>query len=184
MDRQKGATLIVALVLLVLLTLLAVTGLNTSTTNLKIVGNMQARSEAVNAAQEAIENVISTPTFISSPSNAVLAPCGAANTLCTDVTGDGVADYTTVLSPAPACVSVRSIQMSELNFSNSEDVGCAQQQSQNLGVSGATSGNSLCAATIWEINAQTTASSGNATATVTQGVSVRISADDTATSCM
>ena len=103
--KQRGTTLIIALIMLVLLTLFAVSSFNTANTNLKVVGNMQQRSEALNAAQGAIESVISTPLFIANPANAVLNPCGTANTLCTDVTGDGTADFTTTLVgpdyPAP-----------------------------------------------------------------------------------
>ena len=119
--KQRGTTLIIALIMLVLLTLFAVSSFNTANTNLKVVGNMQQRSEALNAAQQAIESVISTPLFIANPANAVLSPCGSANTLCADVTGDGAADFTTTLIgpdyPAaphqPTCVSVRAIRFSE-----------------------------------------------------------------------
>ena len=103
---QRGATLFIALVMLVMLTMFAVSSLNSSTTNLKVVGNMQSRGEALNAAQETIETVISTPQFISNPANAVLNPCGTANRLCTDLTGDGTPEYTTQLVPMPTCVSM------------------------------------------------------------------------------
>ena len=52
--KQGGTTLIIALIMLVLLTLFAVSSFNTANTNLKVVGNMQQKSEALNAAQEAI----------------------------------------------------------------------------------------------------------------------------------
>ena len=105
-NRQRGATLLVALIMLVLLTMFAISSLNTSNTNLRVVGNMQARSEATNVAQEAIETTLSTTQFITNPANAVLNPCGAANTLCKDMNGDGTNDFTTVLNPAPKCVTV------------------------------------------------------------------------------
>jgi Tfp pilus assembly protein PilX len=180
---QRGATLIIALIMLVLLTLFALSGLNTGTSDLQIVGNMQGRSEAVNAAQEAIETVISTPNFISTPANAVLTPCGAANTLCTDVTGDGTPEYRTTLTPAPTCVAVTPIMANQLNFFIPDDLGCTDQQAQNLGVAGAVTGATLCANTVWEITAQTTGTISAATATVSQGVGVRISKDNMSTSC-
>jgi Tfp pilus assembly protein PilX len=62
--RQRGTTLVVALIMLVLLTLFAVSSLNTANTNLKVVGNMQQKSEALHAAQQTIESVLSTPQFI------------------------------------------------------------------------------------------------------------------------
>lgn len=184
MRSQRGATLFIALVMLVMLTMFAVSSLNSSTSNLKVVGNMQTRGEALNAAQETIETVISTPQFIANPANAVLNPCGAANTLCTDLTGDGVPEYTTQLVPAPSCVAVTGIKMSDLVLTNIEDLGCAAGQSQQFGVTGAVTGDSLCANTLWDVTAQTTGTANAARVTVTQGVGVRISADDTATSCL
>ncbi len=181
---QRGATLLIALIMLVLLTLFAISAVNTGTTNLKMVGNMQSRSEAFDTAQQAIETVISSPQFIATPSNAVLDPCGTANTLCADVNGDGTPDYTTILIPQPSCVTVTPIKVSALNLANTEDLGCAAGQAQQFGVAGAVTGDSLCSDSVWEITAQTTGTATAARVTVTQGVGVRISADDTATSCL
>ena len=192
MRRQRGATLIIALIMLVLLTLFAVSSFNTAQTNVKVVGNMQQKAEALNAAQQAIETVLSTPLFIANPANAVPTPCGTANTLCTDVTGDGVADFTaTLIGPdyptgphQPTCVTVRLIKNQELNVLNAEDLGCAAgQQSGAAGVAGAMTGDSLCANTVWEIRARAVSSSSGATATVTQGIGVRVSSDAAGTSC-
>jgi Tfp pilus assembly protein PilX len=193
MHRQRGATLIIALIMLVLLTLFAVSSFNTAQTNVKVVGNMQQKAEALNAAQQAIETVLSSPQFIANPANAVPVPCGTANTLCTDVTGDGVADFTaTLIGPdyptgphQPTCVSVRVIKNQELNvLANSEDLGCsAAPVAGTAGVAGAMTGDSLCANTVWEIRARAVSSSSGATATVTQGVGVRVSSDDAGSSC-
>ena len=182
--RQEGATLVIALIMLVVITLLAVSALSTTNMNLKVVGNMQSRGEALHATQQAIETVISSPQFIANPANAVLNPCGTANTLCTDLNGDGVPDYTTQLNPAPSCVAVKSIKASELNLSNAEDLGCAAGQAQQFGVAGAGSGDSLCANTTWDITADTSATISRTRVTVTQGVAVRVSADDMASSCL
>lgn len=189
--RQRGTTLIVALIMLVLMTLFAVSSFNTANTNLKVVGNMQQKNEALNAAQAAIESVISTPQFIANPANAVLTPCGSANTLCADVTGDGVADFTTTLvgpdyptgPHQPTCVTVRPIKNQELVLSNPEDLGCSSGQQQQFGVAGAVTGDSLCANTVWEVRARTVSGSSGATAIVTQGVGVRVSSDAAGTSC-
>ena len=181
--RQRGATLIVALILLVLLTLFALSSLNTANTSLKVTGNMQAKTEALNAAQEAIETVISTPQFIADPDNAVVNPCGAANTLCTDVTADGMPEYTTALLPKPACVTVKPIKNETLNLGDAEDLGCSTGQQQQFGVAGAATGNSLCANSVWEVSARTTSDTTGAAVTVRQGVGVRISADDAAGAC-
>lgn len=59
--RQRGATLLVSLIMLVVLTLFAVAGFNLSSVNLKIAGNFQEQKLLEAAAQQAIEQVISTP---------------------------------------------------------------------------------------------------------------------------
>ena len=71
---------------------------------------MQSKSEALNAARETIESVISTPQFIASPANAVIDPCAGPNTRCTDVTGDGTPEYVTTLVPQPVCMSAKPIK--------------------------------------------------------------------------
>jgi Tfp pilus assembly protein PilX len=176
--RQRGSTLIIALILLVLMTLFATSSLNTAKTNLTVVGNMQAATEATNISTQIVETVMSTPQFISTPANAIINPCGAPNTVCTDINGDGTTDYTTTLTPAPNCVKVQPIKNSELNLSNAEDLGCVAGQQQQFGVAGSSSGDSLCSYTIWEINAQTVGATTGADSTVVQGVGVRVSSDD------
>ncbi|HYC46523.1 MAG TPA: PilX N-terminal domain-containing pilus assembly protein [Burkholderiales bacterium] len=183
-STQRGATLIVALVILVLLALLALGAYNTSTTELRTAGNSQARAEALNAAQEAIETTISTANFTSDPANAITTPCGA-NMYCSDLNNDGTADYTTRLTPVPSCVSVKVIKTTELDFSAAEDLTCVTSQSQLFGVAGAnTGGDSLCANTMWNVTAETTAAATGAKVTVSQGVGIRIGADETAASCL
>ncbi len=58
-SRQSGATLLIALVMLVILTLFAVSAINSTSLNLKIVGNMQTGKVMEGAAQEAVEQVLS-----------------------------------------------------------------------------------------------------------------------------
>lgn len=182
--RQRGTTLVIALIMLVVITLLAVSSLGTTQMNLKVVGNMQSRGEALQATQQAIETVISTPLFIANPANAVLSPCGTANTICTDLNGDSTPDYTSRLNPVPSCVSVKEITVNELNLSIAEDLGCAAGQAQQFGIAGVGSGNSLCANAGWEITAETSSTISRTRVTVTQGVAVRINADDMTTSCL
>lgn len=181
--KQRGVTLVVALIMLVLITLFALSSMKTATTSLMVTGNMQAKSEALNAAQETIEAVISTPQFIASPANAVINPCAGPNTLCTDVTGDGAPEYMTTLAPQPLCVSAKPIKNDALNLAIAEDLGCAAGQQQQFGVAGAVTGNSLCASSVWEISAQAQGLSSGANVTVRQGVGVRISADEAGGAC-
>jgi hypothetical protein len=170
---QGGATLLIALIMLAVISLLAASSLNTINMNLKVVGNMQSRGEALHAAQQAIETVISTPQFVADPANAVPDPCGAANTLCTDLDGDGTPEYITRLDPAPTCIAVRMVKASELNLSSLEDLSCAAGPAQQSGVA---SGDSLCAEAAWDITAEARSTFSRTKVTVTQGVAVRVSA--------
>jgi Tfp pilus assembly protein PilX len=56
--NQKGAVLLVALIMLVVFTLMALSGVNSSTASLRIAGNMQAQTEVGAAAQRALEQVL------------------------------------------------------------------------------------------------------------------------------
>lgn len=182
--KQRGATLIIAMIMLVLLTLFALSAANTSNSNLRIVGNMQMRSEAFNAAQQAIETVISTPQFLLNPANAVVVPCGTANTLCVDVNGDGTADYTVRLIPVPTCVKARAIKNAELTTSQ-EDVNCTFSGSAGTFAPGGSVGDSLCASTVWEVTAQAASNAvPDVKVTVTQGILVRATLDQKDTFCM
>lgn len=62
MGQQQGAALVVSLMLLVILTLLAVSTINTTTVNMRIVNNMQDRQQAELAAVMALEYVLSDDT--------------------------------------------------------------------------------------------------------------------------
>lgn len=190
--REGGATLLIVLIMLIMLTLFAISAMNTGNVNLKVVGNMQARSEALAASVATTDTALSTTQFTETPANAIPSPCGGIpNTICTDINGDGTADYTTTLTPNPMCVQARAIKVSELTLTaTSEDLACTQAQQQgSFGVVGAaSSGDSLCGNTTWEITAQTLAANTNvATSTVnvatTQGIAVRVKALDMLTNC-
>jgi hypothetical protein len=172
--------------MLTLLALFAFTAHRTSLIDLKTAGNSQARMEALNAAQEAIEITISTPQFVTSPADAISTPCGEPNTLCTDFNNDGVAEYRARLEPEPSCIAMKVIQSVELDLTNSEDLGCAVGQGQQFGIAGAdtAASESLCANTTWNLTAKAIASTGGATVTVSQGVGIRVGTADMASACL
>ena len=61
---QKGAALIIGLLLLTVLTLLAITGMNTASTELTMAGNEQFRQNAFEAAETGIEQALAVlPTI-------------------------------------------------------------------------------------------------------------------------
>lgn len=150
--KQGGATLIVGLIMLAVITLLVSSAFNLSTTNLKAVGNMQRRSEALAAANKAIEQVISSP-FTVAPS---------ADQIEVDINNDGVNDYVVTIAQ-PTCVwSARVNQVS----------GTGTASSLSLGLpAGVTNYN-----TVWDIDASVSDAAGSSAAVrVRQGVRVLLS---------
>ena len=67
LKQQQGAVLVVSLLLLLVMTLLAVSSINMSTTNLKIVANNQQQMEAEAVVQEAIQDVLSSAMYFNPP---------------------------------------------------------------------------------------------------------------------
>jgi len=60
---ERGAALVVGLVLLVILTLLAISGMNTATTELVMAGNEMYQENAFQAAETGIERTMATAAF-------------------------------------------------------------------------------------------------------------------------
>lgn len=182
--RQRGVTLITALVMLVLLTLIALTTFNVGKSNLQIVSNMQQRDEAAAAAREVIEETISNTRFTTTPTQVLTNPCGgAANQRCVDTNGDGSDDVRVKIAPAPECVKAPVIKNTSLDLAKVEDQVCSMGSSQSFGVAGAVDGNSACADSIWEIHAEATDIETEAKVEVTQGVGVRVARDDVVNHC-
>lgn len=180
---EAGAILVISLIMLILMTLLAVSVFNLGKGDFQVIGNAQRQNEALVAAQETIEAAISTTRLFESPANIFPAPCAGANTKCVDSNGDGQMDVTVTLTPTPSCVKAATVKSVALNLSNAEDVGCAVSAAQSFGVAGAATGDSLCADSLWEVAAVAVDTQAQATVTVTQGVAVRVSTDNIATSC-
>lgn len=111
LSRQRGATLLISLIMLVVLTLFALTAINLSTTNLRIVGNMQRQLEATAAAQMAIEQIIGNS------SNFTAAPT-TSQAVAIDLNNDGTTDFSVVVSP-PACRYMANAPGYSYSFSGS-----------------------------------------------------------------
>lgn len=188
---QQGVTLIISLIMLVLLTIMALTSFNIGKSSLQVVGNAQEQAQVQNAAQTMLNQVVSAPTFVESPgavldnSNCPSGITAPANSRCVDLNGDGKTVIVVAMSPQPACVQAAPIPASSLNLStvSSEDWGCTLRDRQDFGMEGVESGDSLCANSLWEINAEATDPVSSAKAVVTQGVSMRVSKDAVATAC-
>lgn len=86
--RQEGATLLVTLIMLLIFTIFTLTTVNSSTINLKIVGNMQAKKQVETDTQQALEQVLSSLANFTTPATVQT------------ITGS----YSTVTVPARVCL--------------------------------------------------------------------------------
>jgi Tfp pilus assembly protein PilX len=170
--RQAGATLVVSLIMLVVLTLLVVSAMRSSNTSLRVVGNMQLKTETAAAAQQAIEQVISSD-FVTNP---------IAQNITVNV---GAATYT-VAAAKPTCNSTRPITNDELNVqTNPLDQYCLNGNPSGQLIEGSDGTNvnkspTACSAQQWEVAATATDDNSGATATLNQGVARRV---EIGTSC-
>lgn len=168
--KQNGATLITALIMLVALTLLVVSGIRGSNTNLRIAGNMQMQEEAVAAAQQAIEQVLSS-NFTFSPASAAIA---------IDINNNGSTDYTAMID-IPVCSSSKPFPPN-VDITNLEAVGCSGSGQGGgtlvLNASGVPIASNLatCYKQNWDIRASVTDSSTGANAVLHQGAFIHVPA--------
>ena len=178
--RTQGSALIVTLLLLTIFTMFAISSFTSSTTNLRVTGNMMVRKEATAAAYSVVEQIISNTTFTADP----LAV--AASTYPVDINGNGSTDYIARISPAPSCQKVRIVKLSELNIDRPADKQCissskAEQTNIDDASVTAATGNSLCAATEWNIRSVVTDQQTGASVAVNEGFGVlalKTDADD------
>jgi Tfp pilus assembly protein PilX len=154
-NRQTGATLVVGLIMLVLITLVVTTAYTLSSTNLKSVGNMQFRDEALAAANMALEQMMGT-TFATMPT---------AATVEIDLNRDGDNDYTVEI-PTPTCISGAPVTWTSSNEGNQSSAELEYLESGvNTHLLTVTYYN-----TIWDIKATVTDLTSGATVQVHQGV--------------
>jgi len=163
-SKQQGLTLVTVLIVLVLITLVSITSFKLSSSNLQVVDNMQMRNQTNAAAEAAIENTISQATFITMPNVAV--------TTYASIGGSTTNDIKVVVTPT--CIQIQPIPNASLNLLNSNDVGCMLGVSQQSGVAGTNGPNSMCANSVWNIQAVATDLSTNSTSTIHRGVAVRV----------
>lgn len=185
-SKQQGFSLFAGLMILVLMTILAISAFRVGINETMVVANAQHRNEAIDAAQQVIDMVASSNNFTQNPAAAVPnSNCtgGGANSWCVDNNADGVNDVKVQLNPEPDCVAASVIPASQLDLTQAADLTCAAGVQQNFGVVGAVSGDSMCANSTWEISAQANDTATGTTATVAQGINVRIAATDMATYC-
>lgn len=90
---DRGAALVVSLIMLVLVTLLVITALNLGSANFRAVSNTQFRDQAIAAANAAIQTRVGS-SFDAPP---------ATSNIPVDLDNDGAIDY--VVAVTPVCMS-------------------------------------------------------------------------------
>ena len=167
-NRQGGLTLFVAMIILVMITLLVVSAFRTSNTNLKVVGSMQGRQEAIASGQAAIEQVLSSAFFAENPAIVAATPIDV------DINGDSTPDYTVAVAQ-PVCLRTTPVGMS--NPPKPIELECAGSARYPATTP------VWCSNTIWEVAATTTDRLTAASTTVRQGVAMTVEITNAKTAC-
>lgn len=146
MRRERGITLMMVLIMLVIITLFAVSMVRLSTTNLKVVSGMQSQRALLNSAQQAIEERLNSSTYFTDAA----ASTGTWPSGTTSVSA-AVNGYSVTLSKPECLYSEPAEGYSATAAISPED-------------------------TYWEATASATDSITGATATVAQGIKMRLTA--------
>lgn len=135
--------------MLVLITVLVISAFGVSSSNIKSVGNMQYRDEAIAAASDAIETVIGSDFVVVSESSQVNV----------DINQDDVVDYVVQVN-APTCIQVTPAPGSEDETASGEESNVQNVSNMN---------------TMWEIQAQVTDAATGVSVTLVQGIRKKLS---------
>jgi len=87
-SRQQGAALVIGLILLVVITVLAVSGMNTATTELAMARNDQVSENAFQAAETGLELALAQPVFPVGTTLSITHNVNANDSVAVDVNFD------------------------------------------------------------------------------------------------
>ncbi|MES2296738.1 MAG: hypothetical protein V4582_06825 [Pseudomonadota bacterium] len=177
--HQDGVTLIVALIMLIMLTMLALTSFSLGKSTLQVVNNMQLRDAGIGAARQVVEEAISNTNFYSNQANTLSNPCGAANTRCVDIDGDGTTDFT--VKVATSCVKVKAIK--NIDVDPNINAACLTSGCTSPGIEGSCTGDSQCVNAVWDLKATARDAVTQSEVVVVQGVATENNRDDIANIC-
>lgn len=156
-SNQSGATLIIGLIFLTFIALAVSTAFTLSSTNLQAVGNMQNRDEAVAAANQSIEQVVSS--LMKTSGGTTFTPTADQNLV--DIDSDGTNDFTVDVA-LPVCLEVAEV---------SAGSGPGSGSSAGLGLPSVEAAYN----TLWNITATATDTKSGTSVVVNQGVRIQIS---------
>ena len=188
---QRGSTLLVAMILLLVFAIMAAASFRGSLTSVQAIGNMQWRSEAIAAANDAIDRLLSTADFATNTT--ILTQQVNAAPFQLDINGDGVNDIATSLpvvtldglaKAGPRCLRAEPIPAKDLDPGVAADVACLGSSTSSSsgtgiavaggGTSTVTQAPSLCSNTEWSITVRAVDAVTNTSVDVVQGVGVRV----------
>jgi Tfp pilus assembly protein PilV len=188
---RRGSTLLVVMIFLLIFGIMAGATFRGSLTSAQAIGNMQWRNEAVTAANDALDSLLSTADFATN--TAVVTAQVNAAPFQLDANGDGVNDIAVsfpvvtvdgVARAGPRCKRSEPIPAKDLDPALPADIGCfgsSSAGSPGLGIGTAGGGTStvmqtpsLCSNTEWTIAVRAEDAVTNTTVDVVQGVGVRV----------
>jgi hypothetical protein len=194
MRAQRGSVLLVVMIFLLVFGMMTAAAFRGSMTSVQAIGNMQWRNEAITAANDAIDRLLSTADFATN--TAVVTQGVNAAPFPLDINGDGVTDISVNFPPVPRdvgpdrpgprCLRAEPIPAAQLNPSLPADLGCfgsSSSGSSGLGIAAGAGGTgtatvtqspSLCSNTEWSITVRAVDAVTNTRVDVVQGVGVRV----------
>lgn len=204
--RQRGAVLMIGLVLLLMLTLVAVGVVRLSMRHTQIVNNEQVRTEATAAAHYALDAVLNSPSttwggFAGSVGSTVFANLGTTQTADTEAASVAVSVKNLEckrgrLMKNSEFIKTRTSGGNVVKYVEASDTSCIKPAGGGTGGGGGgivivddsspgvAGDDSLCGTVLWEMQAQTTDPRLLASnTTVTQGVEVRETVTTLADAC-
>lgn len=159
-SNQTGASLIVSIIMLAVLGLMVVSAMKASNMNLRVAGNMQSQAEAAAAAQQAIEQVVSTTISKSPPYTKPI-----------DINNDGTDDYAVKVAQ-PVCKGSEPVTAQNTALADLPLECIVSGSSQNAGIVNDGSESALlCQRQQWDLRAEVTDARSGAQAAIHQGIS-------------
>jgi hypothetical protein len=168
--QQQGSVLLVTMVFLLLFAIVATAVFRGSQTSVQAVGNMQWRTEAINATNEVVANILSDYAGFIQPAlthgmNGPGAPSGAFSS---DVNGDGNPDISVNVTNLE-CNYVAPVKWEDLDEENPEDQQCFGSSANQMGEPPA-----VCSEVQFAVTLTATDTVSEANVQIEQGVGVRV----------
>jgi hypothetical protein len=188
---QRGSTLLVVMIFLLIFGIMTASAFRGSLTSAQAIGNMQWRNEAITAANDAIDRLLSSADFATKTVQVTQDVNAAPFPL--DVNGDGVTDISVsfpvvtqdgVARAGPRCLRATEVPTVKLDPTDPRDLGCfGSSSATNSGTAYMTTGGkqasgksspNLCSETEWSITVRAVDAVTNTRVDVVQGVGVRV----------